>query len=257
MCEINCLADLRKIEKNFEWNTLKPYYRGQSDSSWSLVPSLSRLETADFVQTENELIESFRSEISTHGFNLFQSHPTDNYEFGEKWNFLFQSQHLGLPTRLLDWSLSPEAALYFAVNEYPACPGKIFILEFERRVHFHSEAIRAERLFDYDPSYYNEMILLNQSFKINGNGEFFLGEKRRMNQFGRFLFQPISQIKTPFEETCISNSSYNLIEYTIPASAKACILNELNELNYNEETLALTPCKEIDSIIERIKEKYK
>ncbi len=257
MNEITCLDDLKMIKKNYELNPYKPYYRGQANSSWKLISSLSRIKTSDFGETEIRIIDSFRKEIIESRLELIQTHPTDKFLHGEKWNFLFQSQHLGLPTRLLDWSPSAETALFFASNEMLDQNGKFYVLEFNFAIHYHWEKIREYRLFDNDPEKFDKVILINQALTAFKDNSIKLGEKRMGSQFGRFLFQPIENIKIPFEETCRSNPNFSLIEYIIPANAKASILKELNDENYNEESLSITPCEEIDLIIEKIKGQYK
>jgi hypothetical protein len=44
------------------------------------------------------------------------------------WEWLSVARHFGLPTRLLDWTHNPLAALYFAVSQHPNCDGQLFAL---------------------------------------------------------------------------------------------------------------------------------
>ncbi len=84
------------------------WFRGQSDASWGLTPKLWRYEYRDGNEAEMRL--SFESA----GLPLVHSNaPCD------KWNWYFLMQHYQAPTRLLDWTISPLYALYFAVrNEH-------------------------------------------------------------------------------------------------------------------------------------------
>lgn len=77
-------------------------YRGLSDKSYELKTSLMRLE-GDYVTLERHLLRNFRKYAQR---NVV---PGDSV-----WNWLAVAQHHGLPTRLLDWTYSPYAALHFA-----------------------------------------------------------------------------------------------------------------------------------------------
>ena len=83
-----------------------PYvFRGMSDSSWSLQTSLERLGTRPDV-VEHALIRSFRKYA-----------PRGTFALDSEWEALAVAQHNGLPTRVLDWSISPLVAAHFATME--------------------------------------------------------------------------------------------------------------------------------------------
>ena len=91
------------------------WFRGQSSVSWSLRPGILR-RVPEFgldpvVRYENQLCREFRR-----GVMRFLK-PSLHQSLVE---IYFQAQHSGLPTRLLDWTMSPLAALFFAV-EPPSC----------------------------------------------------------------------------------------------------------------------------------------
>lgn len=80
-------------------------YRGVANRAWNLKTSLQRLGPL-FQDVEKPLLRSF-TKYATPG-----ALASDTL-----WFRLASAQHHGLPTRLLDWSVSPRVALHFATAE--------------------------------------------------------------------------------------------------------------------------------------------
>ena len=80
-------------------------FRGMASADWQLKTSLERLGTEpDFV--EQPLLRAFQKYAPAGTF----SHRSD-------WERLSVAQHNGLPTRVLDWTVSPLVAAHFATAE--------------------------------------------------------------------------------------------------------------------------------------------
>lgn len=97
--------------------TLEVCFRGQSLAEWTLKPSIYR----GFVPPdhERELIRDFK----THASEFLSNDQRSDVDW------LFLAQHHGVPTRLLDWTLNPLVALYFACEDYTITKnGKVFAL---------------------------------------------------------------------------------------------------------------------------------
>ncbi|HEY4677800.1 MAG TPA: FRG domain-containing protein [Candidatus Angelobacter sp.] len=97
-------------------------FRGHSKASFTLIPSVGRWAkpASSRAKYEKSLFDIFCREARGH-FNL-SSLPAD------PWEWLSFAQHHGLPTRLLDWTLNPLVALYFAVVENRESDGQLFAL---------------------------------------------------------------------------------------------------------------------------------
>jgi len=95
---------------------LRLVYRGCSNFRWKLEPSLVRRvnELPMGYGLEHDLAVDFRSEIP----ELF-ANTQSNFEK------IAKMQHFGIPTRLLDFSLNPLVALYFACAENPRTYGRV------------------------------------------------------------------------------------------------------------------------------------
>lgn len=82
----------------------QPWFRGQTDAGWKLVPSLLR---SGGLENESEL----RSEFQRRGSQLLGGRAPQ-----DEWGWYFLMQHYRSPTRLLDWTDGSLIALFFALN---------------------------------------------------------------------------------------------------------------------------------------------
>jgi len=87
-----------------------PYlFRGMDNAEWTFQTSLQRLSkepSADCKLIERSLIRSFRKYASAGSFDE-----------KSEWYVLAVAQHNGLPTRCLDWTVSPLVATHFACSD--------------------------------------------------------------------------------------------------------------------------------------------
>lgn len=91
------------------------FYRGISDNSWNLEPSLS---FNNLVSYESKMVQEF-----------IQLRPDEFLNVKNDFDLLSKMQHYGLPTRLLDFSINPLVALFFACcdSTYHDKDGRIFM----------------------------------------------------------------------------------------------------------------------------------
>ena len=107
-------------------------YRGLSDISYELKTSLIRLG-GPYERLEFHLLRNFKK----YAFNPQVTTSTD-------WDWLALAQHHGLPTRLLDWTYSPFAALHFATAniENYHIDGVIWALRYESLINYLPQRLR-------------------------------------------------------------------------------------------------------------------
>ena len=91
-------------------------FRGQNRDYYKLIPYISRNYTDSLVIKKYEMmiIDQFYKEISKINLNENFKRENTKYKFENEWYKLIQAQHINVPTRLMDWTLSADIALYFA-----------------------------------------------------------------------------------------------------------------------------------------------
>lgn len=85
------------------------WFRGEPDCDTPLLPSLYRPKPDGSLHNENKLLQMFRMRAPSFA-------PSDVPERGATDQWLFLAQHVGIPTRLLDWTENALLGLYFALG---------------------------------------------------------------------------------------------------------------------------------------------
>ena len=214
------------------------WFRGQSDSSWSLLPGYQRLSKP---LPESVIINRFKQNANF----LIRNIGTN------KFDWLFYSQHYGVPTRLLDWSESPLFAIYFAVTSNDSKTGALWVLkplELNRAISIDGKKD------DYLPSFEDNELLdysteTIEATRLNGilpkAAIATRNNPRIQAQLGVFTISHLTI--QPIEK--IGNGDH-IIKYTISPKAKKKLKNELKLLGISK--FQLFP--ELSSVGELIKE---
>lgn len=207
------------------------YFRGMPDRGFALIPRLARSHVRSLLQSvhsEDDLFRLQRRLLGRFVRYAAQYHDHRNLggtledeRFGE---WLCLAQHHGLPTCLLDWSLSPLVGLFFAARELPRCDGVLWLMELKPTAERQIETVHLELNEELHRDADYPQLVVPPAFA-----------RRIAAQQGRFTYTPfadaldtIKHHRTPwrFLQSC-----------TVPADSKRQLLAELQQCAIHEGTL--------------------
>jgi hypothetical protein len=237
--EITSLKDLdsiiAEVSSNYliENNGVQDYFlnfRGHELSEYELVPTLFRSgdEVESILKKEIGFVEKsikFSSEL----FEKNKSDESIKPKIHQIWHYLAQMRHLGIPTRLLDFTIDYRVAMFFTVEnkKYYDQDGDLWI--FCKKDYFNLE----QELVD--PFATERDYFFNIPIKFHENFESDTSQRRILSQKGKFLVRPNSKAKIPLEQ----DLEYLLLlkRFKVPSSSKKIILEDLENEGYNECSL--------------------
>ena len=248
-------------------------FRGQADEDWDLSPSLTRIfnnhsiDHVSAIEIERKILFRFQ-ELSKNQDEFCRN--LRSLDFLSWWEIM---QHHSLPTRLLDWSKSPYAAIFYAVNSYPETNGA-FIIMTASNLH-DIQSIRSRE--DENKPQINNFIQIDKSVRLEEYEKVMTiitcptPTERMKSQSSSFSLS--SEITEPHDITAdnivfsrIGNppeEKYSIFDkYIIPKNLKKDFLSKLNEIDINASTLFPDTRvidelkKELDLIIKDLLDRY-
>jgi hypothetical protein len=209
-------------------------FRGVDDAAYGLATSLKRLGH-NFQELEPHLLRNFRK----------YAHR-DIVERDTLWHWLSLAQHHGLPTRLLDWTVSPLVAAHFATADIEAfgVDGAIWAVNHLKAHQLVPDRLRRE-LRQEGADYFTVEMLANSVDSLKALDSlappsfviFFEPpsiDDRIVNQFALFSIMPDPE--SPLNEWLQDHPEmwYKII---IPAGMKWEIRDKLDQANITERVL--------------------
>lgn len=223
---------IREIQELRMYYDIMENYRGHSLLDYELNCGLARykLSPQEFDEVEKNLFKDFSDFADAQGDYIRQPFDknSENPDLRNKWYALFQAQHVGLKTRLMDWSIRWETALMFAVEneKYFGLDGTFTVFLVPREKLYSTDRI-SKVSSEIDPFELKEDMMINTPIYMLDDKFDYVGERRISRQSGRFWVQPIEKNSIPLNE----QSEYKdfLIEFIIDGESKKTIKEELEQ----------------------------
>ncbi len=265
--ELKTIGDLMEIVRAEEHHftdrgKIQPpmWYRGHPYPGWELQPTVLRrwfIEMAQRRQQGDSPQGQLEIEIATN--REFQRRAASLLPAGASTvDVYFLAQHHGMPTRLLDWTTNPLAALFFTAAGAPDQDGALYMLN-PRDLIPHNPP-------ETEPLYPRDVVDIRDPLVAQAVECLFTGQNWVEHPFilpilpdlrtGRMLQQgscftlhmppPIAEGRRPPEPAF---SIQTAKKYVLPQSAKADLLVDLRRVGVNFATLFL----DLDSISREIR----
>ena len=153
----------------------------------------------------------------------------------------FIAQHYGMPTRLLDWTTNPLAALFFAVrNEKVTKDGDLFVMDAPKLLPAHKKTGK-------DDKFPNHIVGMRHPYTRDAIGESFWLETKFQDRLILPIVPDNREGRIAQQSSCFTLHTHRskpepcgnptLARIKVEGKQKPDILNELRKLNINEFTI--------------------
>lgn len=199
------IIDLQTAIYQIQFPQNQLHFRGQSCIEFELQTRIAaHFKDSSLIKTKaSEIINRFKTYVVKYNLTdkLFINRQKSRRYFDEYY-WLFQAQHIGIPTIFMDWSFSWKQALYFAIEDEKKinCSGQLWVLNWATTIMFVDPDPLDDFYENHSPYSIGKYGLLNPNYDIDQKSTTFIPERNRFNQAGEFFVVPFDDNFTPLEK---------------------------------------------------------
>ena len=234
---------LDQIESWHARNAVEPadahravWYRGHGNSGYLLQPGIFRSPfTLAAVKMPSKSVEEQRLRLEREILSQFRTAGAALLDPADVIQTYFLAQHHGMPTRLLDWTTNPLAALFFASsNRDSKVDGDVLLMDARKLLPKPPSPI--------PPDFPRDIITARHPYTIDAIGESFWVKPREPRRSLILPVRPDSRSgRIVHQSSCFTLHMHNssscnnptMGRFRVPGGAKEDILAELRRLNIN------------------------
>jgi hypothetical protein len=236
-----------------------PHYRGEQKYGWDILsgifrpPFVTKINLDKVREIEKKGIELFKKKvIENYGQEQIFKYSTNPYE--EDWNLLFQAQHAGVKTNLIDLTTAIERASFFMTEpskEYDNEDGQLWCLLVPTAFIFSgiSDNYGKRTYPQLNPFDLKESFVCNVPSDLN-----YIDEKlyqfRLFRQHGRLFASSNSEMDVPLNQKEFWRDM--MFRVRVPAEIKKTIFAELQKNGIDRERMMIKESDKAEKIIKEI-----
>ena len=257
----NLHTELINVRTNLRFSIgidVMPHYRGEQNYGWDVLPGIFRPPFSNEVdlnkarEIEKKGTEIFKERvIKKFGEKQIFKHSVE--PFGENWDLLFQAQHAGVKTNLIDFSTSSVLSSFFMCEpseKHENSDGQLWGLLVPSEFIFNETSDYDKLVYpEYNPFELDKSFMCNVPTYIDDIDERTY-QFRLFRQHGRLFASENSNLDVPLNKKEFWKNM--MFRVKVSAEAKRTIFNELLERGIDRKSMMIIETDDADDMIEKV-----
>ncbi|MFM2226529.1 MAG: hypothetical protein RJA07_2731 [Bacteroidota bacterium] len=236
-----------------------PHYRGEQNHKWNIENGICRglnISSEEAKALEKKAILKFEEIVKEEIGEIALRNVFNNLKYGKEWDLLFQAQHAGVKTTLVDFTVFIKVALFFAVQESEKIENSVaqlwvFMIP-EKNIFGDNANLKDDVFLNYlDPfNVSNDFIVSTSSYLDDIINRPF--DLRRNKQGGSFFVSNNESISIALNKR--KDLEPFIYRFTIPQDKKKEIRKQLKDTGIDEAFLEIIKDEKLDAIAKKVNE---